>query len=44
MRCQHVDDDIQCRMVATRRVVVGMLAEMEAEVARRLVVTDTKRL
>jgi hypothetical protein len=22
MRCQHVDDDIQCRMDATRRVVV----------------------
>ena len=23
MRCQHVDDDIQCRMDATRRVLVG---------------------
>jgi hypothetical protein len=23
MRCQHVDDDIQCRLDATRRVVVG---------------------
>ena len=23
MRCQHVDDDIQCRMDATRRVLVA---------------------
>jgi hypothetical protein len=23
MRCQHVDDDTQCRMDATRRVLVG---------------------
>jgi hypothetical protein len=23
MRCQHVDDDIQCRFDATRRVLVG---------------------
>jgi hypothetical protein len=23
MRCQHVDDDIQCRLDATRRVLVG---------------------
>jgi hypothetical protein len=23
MRCQHVDDDLQCRMDATRRVIVG---------------------
>jgi hypothetical protein len=23
MRCQHVDDDIQCRLDATRRVAVG---------------------
>src|SRR5512132_2018738 len=23
MRCQHVDDDSQCRMDATRRVLVG---------------------
>jgi len=23
MRCQHVDDDIQCRLDATRRVMVG---------------------
>ena len=23
MRCQHVDDDIQCRLDATRRVFVG---------------------
>ena len=22
MRCQHVDDDIQCRMDATRRVLI----------------------
>jgi hypothetical protein len=23
MRCQHVDDDIQCRFDATRRVLIG---------------------
>jgi hypothetical protein len=23
MRCQHVDDDIQCRLDAARRVLVG---------------------
>jgi hypothetical protein len=23
MRCQHVDDDVQCRFDATRRVFVG---------------------
>jgi hypothetical protein len=23
MRCQHVDDDIQCRFDATRRVVIA---------------------
>jgi hypothetical protein len=23
MRCQHVDDDIQCRLDATRRVVIA---------------------
>jgi hypothetical protein len=23
MRCQHLDDDIQCRLDATRRVFVG---------------------
>jgi hypothetical protein len=23
MRCQHVDDDIQCRLDATRRVLIG---------------------
>jgi hypothetical protein len=23
MRCQHVDDDIQCRLDATQRVAVG---------------------
>jgi hypothetical protein len=23
MRCQHVDDDIQCRIDATRRVLIG---------------------
>ena len=25
MRCQHVDDDIQCRLDATRRVLVATL-------------------
>lgn len=23
MRCQHVDDDLQCRLDATRRVLIG---------------------
>jgi Mg-chelatase subunit ChlD len=29
MRCQHVDEDVQCRMDATRRVLVGMLQDAD---------------